>query len=74
MMQDTQEHLQRCMSLCPLFVCVWLHCRAESRNSDSSFLAGFVMGGVVFGALGFLLAPQVCCTGCTVVDMQQTDW
>jgi hypothetical protein len=36
--------------------CCW--CRAE-RGSDSNFLAGFVVGGVVFGALGFLLAPQV---------------
>lgn len=33
--------------------------RAENRSGDSSFLAGFVMGGVVFGALGFLLAPQI---------------
>ncbi|WIA39533.1 hypothetical protein OEZ86_005623 [Tetradesmus obliquus] len=32
--------------------------RAE-RGSDSNFLAGFVVGGVVFGALGFLLAPQI---------------
>eukprot|EP00879_Flechtneria_rotunda_P000995 GHRR01001129.1.p2 GENE.GHRR01001129.1~~GHRR01001129.1.p2 ORF type:complete len:145 (+),score=44.97 GHRR01001129.1:120-554(+) len=32
--------------------------RAESRG-DSNFLAGFVVGGVVFGALGFLLAPQI---------------
>jgi len=33
--------------------------RADSRGSDSSFLAGFVVGGVVFGALGFLFAPQI---------------
>lgn len=32
--------------------------RAESRNSDG-FLTGFVVGGVVFGALGFLFAPQI---------------
>ncbi|GLC77783.1 hypothetical protein PLESTB_000956500 [Pleodorina starrii] len=34
--------------------------RAEGtgRNSDS-FLAGIVVGGVVFGALGFLFAPQI---------------
>ncbi|KAI8475517.1 MAG: hypothetical protein J3K34DRAFT_464813 [Monoraphidium minutum] len=32
--------------------------RAE-RGSDSSFLSGFVMGGVVFGTLGFLFAPQI---------------
>ncbi|PNW82306.1 hypothetical protein CHLRE_06g278195v5 [Chlamydomonas reinhardtii] len=32
--------------------------RAESRNSDS-FVAGVVVGGVVFGALGFLFAPQI---------------
>ncbi len=23
-------------------------------------MAGFLLGGVVFGALGYLLAPQVC--------------
>ena len=33
-------------------------CRAE-RSRSSAFLSGFVMGGVVFGALGFLFAPQV---------------
>ncbi|KAG2432415.1 hypothetical protein HYH02_012986 [Chlamydomonas schloesseri] len=32
--------------------------RAESRNNDS-FVAGVVVGGVVFGALGFLFAPQI---------------
>ncbi|GIL85483.1 hypothetical protein Vretifemale_14001 [Volvox reticuliferus] len=34
--------------------------RAEGngRNSDG-FLAGMVVGGVVFGALGFLFAPQI---------------
>ncbi|KAI8472794.1 MAG: hypothetical protein J3K34DRAFT_457663 [Monoraphidium minutum] len=26
---------------------------------DSGFLTGFIMGGVVFGALGFLFAPQI---------------
>ena len=38
----------------PLFVL-----RRAERSSDSNFLAGFVVGGVVFGALGFLLAPQI---------------
>jgi gas vesicle protein len=33
--------------------------RRAERSSDSNFLAGFVVGGVVFGALGFLLAPQI---------------
>lgn len=33
--------------------------RADSRNSDSSFFAGFMVGGVVFGALGFIFAPQI---------------
>ena len=32
-------------------------CRAE-RSRSSAFLSGFVVGGVVFGALGFLFAPQ----------------
>ncbi|KXZ45865.1 hypothetical protein GPECTOR_50g659 [Gonium pectorale] len=34
--------------------------RAEGsgRNTDS-FVAGVVVGGVVFGALGFLFAPQI---------------
>eukprot|EP00775_Hariotina_reticulata_P002886 gene2886-3176_t len=32
---------------------------ASSRSSDSNFVAGFVTGGVVFGVLGFLLAPQI---------------
>jgi hypothetical protein len=36
-----------------------LRCRAEGRDSDSSFMTGFVLGGVVFGMLGFLFAPQV---------------
>lgn len=30
----------------------------ESRSGDG-FLAGFVVGGVVFGALGFLFAPAI---------------
>mmetsp|Transcript_16459 Transcript_16459/g.35579 ORF Transcript_16459/g.35579 Transcript_16459/m.35579 type:complete len:146 (-) Transcript_16459:698-1135(-) len=33
--------------------------RAEGRSNGDSFLAGFVVGGVVFGALGFLFAPQL---------------
>jgi hypothetical protein len=33
--------------------------RRAERSSDGGFTAGFVMGGVVFGALGFLFAPQV---------------
>ena len=32
--------------------------RAE-RSSGGGFLTGFVVGGAVFGALGFLFAPQV---------------
>lgn len=33
-------------------------CRAE-RSGGGGFLAGFVVGGTIFGALGFLFAPQV---------------
>jgi hypothetical protein len=33
--------------------------RAERGSSSDGFLAGFVVGGVVFGALGFLFAPQL---------------
>ena len=32
--------------------------RSESSRSDS-FATGFILGGVIFGALGFLFAPQV---------------
>ncbi|KAF5839311.1 hypothetical protein DUNSADRAFT_1088 [Dunaliella salina] len=32
---------------------------SESKSGDTNFLAGFVVGGVVFGALGFLFAPQI---------------
>lgn len=42
-----------------LVLVLCISCRGENRSGDSNFLAGFVMGGVVFGALGFLLAPQV---------------
>ncbi|KIY99309.1 hypothetical protein MNEG_8654 [Monoraphidium neglectum] len=34
-----------------------LSTRAE--RGDSGFTTGFIMGGVVFGALGFLFAPQI---------------
>jgi hypothetical protein len=54
----------QCDVLPNVFVC----CRAESRGSESSFLSGFVMGGVVFGALGFLLAPQVRFRCCSCVE------
>ncbi|KAJ9522806.1 hypothetical protein QJQ45_019784 [Haematococcus lacustris] len=32
---------------------------SDNRNGDSSFLTGFVVGGVLFGTLGFLFAPQI---------------
>lgn len=32
---------------------------AERRDGSSGFTAGFILGGVVFGALGFLFAPQI---------------
>jgi len=41
------------------------HCRGE-RDGDG-FFAGFVMGGVVFGTLGFLFAPQVSVGRCNAV-------
>ncbi len=33
-------------------------CRAE-RDSGGGFLAGLVVGGAIFGALGYLFAPQI---------------
>lgn len=36
-----------------------LQCRASS-DRGGGFSAGFITGGVIFGALGFLFAPQVC--------------
>lgn len=36
-------------------------CRAE--RGSGSFWSGFVLGGVVCGALGFVFAPQVCLPG-----------
>ena len=39
-----------------------VECRAEARSSGGGFFAGFVVGGALFGALGFLFAPQVCLT------------
>jgi len=33
--------------------------RAESRGGGGGFLAGFLLGGTLFGALGFLFAPQI---------------
>ncbi|GBF87485.1 hypothetical protein Rsub_00196 [Raphidocelis subcapitata] len=30
-----------------------------SSERDSNFMSGFIMGGVVFGTLGFLFAPQI---------------
>lgn len=35
-----------------------LICRAE-RDNGGGFVAGFVVGGALFGALGFLFAPQI---------------
>ena len=37
----------------------WLRFRAETGRK-TSFSAGFVIGGVICGVLGFLYAPQVC--------------
>jgi hypothetical protein len=33
-------------------------CRADNGRGDSNFMAGFLVGGAVFGALGFIFAPQ----------------
>lgn len=37
------------------------HClhRADRQSGDGAFLTGFLVGGAVFGTLGFLFAPQV---------------
>ena len=48
---------------CQLNVCVAGHapclpCRAE-RDNGGGFVTGFVVGGAIFGALGFLFAPQI---------------
>ena len=32
---------------------------AERRDGSSGFTSGFILGGVVFGALGYLFAPQI---------------
>ena len=31
------------------------------------FVAGFLLGGAVFGALGYVLAPQVCVYHCCYI-------
>eukprot|EP01026_Neomeris_dumetosa_P056600 TRINITY_DN5180_c0_g1_i10.p3 TRINITY_DN5180_c0_g1~~TRINITY_DN5180_c0_g1_i10.p3 ORF type:complete len:137 (+),score=25.46 TRINITY_DN5180_c0_g1_i10:45-455(+) len=33
--------------------------RADRDGSGGSFMSGFVFGGVIFGTLGFLFAPQI---------------
>eukprot|EP01025_Chloroclados_australasicus_P034890 TRINITY_DN3561_c0_g1_i1.p2 TRINITY_DN3561_c0_g1~~TRINITY_DN3561_c0_g1_i1.p2 ORF type:complete len:146 (+),score=21.84 TRINITY_DN3561_c0_g1_i1:44-439(+) len=33
--------------------------RADRNGNGGSFMSGFVLGGVVFGTLGFLFAPQI---------------
>ena len=44
----------------PSFLCPYSHCgcRAE-RDNGGGFVTGFVVGGAIFGALGFLFAPQI---------------
>lgn len=44
----------RIQSVCEVCTCS----RAESSRGGG-FASGFVVGGVVFGTLGFLFAPQV---------------
>lgn len=39
------------------------YCRAE-RGSSGSFWSGFIVGGTIMGALGFIFAPQVGCCCC----------
>ena len=34
-------------------------CRAQRERDGSGFVTGFVVGGAIFGALGFLFAPQI---------------
>ncbi|EIE24112.1 hypothetical protein COCSUDRAFT_65747 [Coccomyxa subellipsoidea C-169] len=33
--------------------------RAERNGNGGGFITGFVVGGAIFGALGFLFAPQI---------------
>ena len=33
--------------------------RAERNGNGGGFVTGFVVGGAIFGALGFLFAPQI---------------
>lgn len=53
------QPIERCPHLVnvvsPSFTCA--PCRAE--RSSGSFWSGFIVGGVVCGALGFVFAPQV---------------
>lgn len=34
-------------------------CRAQRDRDGGGFVTGFVVGGAIFGALGFLFAPQI---------------
>lgn len=42
-----RPHRARCVSV------------SASRDSGSSFLPGFLVGGAIFGALGYYFAPQI---------------
>eukprot|EP00887_Chlorella_sp_A99_P002801 scaffold6.g2801.t1 len=35
------------------------HTGGADRSSSGGFLSGFVVGGVIFGVLGFVFAPQI---------------
>lgn len=38
---------------------IFLYCSDRSDGSGADFVAGFVIGGAVFGTLAYIFAPQV---------------
>ena len=41
----------------------WDAARRAERDGGGGFTAGFLVGGAIFGVLGFLFAPQACPSG-----------
>jgi hypothetical protein len=52
-------HLPSPSSFSRLLVLSPPHAHSAERRDGGGFVSGFILGGVVFGALGFLFAPQV---------------